>query len=179
MYVFCSKETTSSVIYNCTKYTKTTLCAVLFILQQCSNAFTLSITAYKDLQSREDTRNGAWQQEGWDEVVYYTGEETTELTFPPHLSYWAHWPLSRTHQSSKTLLCNLLASSSHSAHGFQDYDPYEGLPAAVNLDLEVVTLLNVASTQSICYQVFKLSAAAVTIPSLLSSLLKMSEGQRM
>lgn len=31
-------------------------------------------TAYKDLQSREDTRNGAWQQEGWDEVVYYTGE---------------------------------------------------------------------------------------------------------
>lgn len=70
---------TLSVIYNCTKYTKTTLCAVLFILQQCSNAFTLSITAYKDLQSREDTRNGAWQQEGWDEVVYYTGEETTNL----------------------------------------------------------------------------------------------------
>lgn len=32
------------------------------------------IIAYKDLQSREDTRNGAWQQEGWDEVVYYTGE---------------------------------------------------------------------------------------------------------
>lgn len=34
----------------------------------------LLIAAYKDLQSREDTRNGAWQQEGWDEVVYYTGE---------------------------------------------------------------------------------------------------------
>ncbi|KAI2656627.1 hypothetical protein H4Q32_029841 [Labeo rohita] len=28
--------------------------------------------AYKDLQSREDTRNAAWQHEGWDEVVYYT-----------------------------------------------------------------------------------------------------------
>uniref|UniRef100_A0A8D3BVS6 Nipsnap homolog 2 n=1 Tax=Scophthalmus maximus TaxID=52904 RepID=A0A8D3BVS6_SCOMX len=28
--------------------------------------------AYKDLQSREDTRNAAWQREGWDEVVYYT-----------------------------------------------------------------------------------------------------------
>jgi len=28
--------------------------------------------AYKDLQAREDTRNAAWQQEGWDEVVYYT-----------------------------------------------------------------------------------------------------------
>uniref|UniRef100_A0A672ZHX9 NIPSNAP domain-containing protein n=1 Tax=Sphaeramia orbicularis TaxID=375764 RepID=A0A672ZHX9_9TELE len=28
--------------------------------------------AYKDLQSRENTRNGAWQQEGWHEVVYYT-----------------------------------------------------------------------------------------------------------
>ncbi|KAM7398104.1 hypothetical protein PAMA_006129 [Pampus argenteus] len=28
--------------------------------------------AYKDLQSRENTRNAAWQREGWDEVVYYT-----------------------------------------------------------------------------------------------------------
>ncbi|XP_034746048.1 protein NipSnap homolog 2-like isoform X2 [Etheostoma cragini] len=28
--------------------------------------------AYKDLQSRENTRNSAWQREGWDEVVYYT-----------------------------------------------------------------------------------------------------------
>lgn len=32
------------------------------------------ISAYKDLQSREDTRNAVWQQEGWHEVVYYTGE---------------------------------------------------------------------------------------------------------
>lgn len=31
------------------------------------------VLAYKDLQSREDTRNAAWQREGWDEVVYYTG----------------------------------------------------------------------------------------------------------
>ncbi|GAA6091884.1 protein NipSnap homolog 2 [Tachysurus ichikawai] len=28
--------------------------------------------AYKDLQSREDTRNAVWQHEGWNEVVYYT-----------------------------------------------------------------------------------------------------------
>lgn len=28
--------------------------------------------AYKDLQSREDTRNAAWRHEGWDEAVYYT-----------------------------------------------------------------------------------------------------------
>ncbi|KAJ0061586.1 hypothetical protein NL108_005731, partial [Boleophthalmus pectinirostris] len=28
--------------------------------------------AYKDLQSRENIRNAAWQREGWDEVVYYT-----------------------------------------------------------------------------------------------------------
>ncbi|KAG7321215.1 hypothetical protein KOW79_015630 [Hemibagrus wyckioides] len=28
--------------------------------------------AYKDLQSREETRNAAWQHEGWDEIVYYT-----------------------------------------------------------------------------------------------------------
>lgn len=31
-------------------------------------------TAYKDLQSREDTRNAAWQRDGWDEIVYYTGQ---------------------------------------------------------------------------------------------------------
>ncbi|EMP41079.1 Protein NipSnap like protein 2 [Chelonia mydas] len=28
--------------------------------------------AYKDLQSREDTRNSAWHKHGWDELVYYT-----------------------------------------------------------------------------------------------------------
>ncbi|XP_029534540.1 protein NipSnap homolog 1-like [Oncorhynchus nerka] len=28
--------------------------------------------AYKDLQSREETRNSAWQKEGWDTSVYYT-----------------------------------------------------------------------------------------------------------
>lgn len=42
--------------------------------EKCLEVFGLLIAAYKDLQSREDTRNGAWQQEGWDEVVYYTGE---------------------------------------------------------------------------------------------------------
>uniref|UniRef100_A0A8C5E5G7 Protein NipSnap homolog 2-like n=1 Tax=Gouania willdenowi TaxID=441366 RepID=A0A8C5E5G7_GOUWI len=28
--------------------------------------------AYKDLQSREDTRNAVWHEDGWEEVVYYT-----------------------------------------------------------------------------------------------------------
>uniref|UniRef100_A0A2R9BXR7 Nipsnap homolog 1 n=1 Tax=Pan paniscus TaxID=9597 RepID=A0A2R9BXR7_PANPA len=28
--------------------------------------------AYKDLQSREETRNAAWRKRGWDENVYYT-----------------------------------------------------------------------------------------------------------
>ncbi|KAA0720550.1 Protein NipSnap -like protein 2 [Triplophysa tibetana] len=28
--------------------------------------------AYKDLQSREETRNAAWKHDGWDEMVYYT-----------------------------------------------------------------------------------------------------------
>lgn len=37
--------------------------------------FGLLLAAYKDLQSREDTRNAVWQQEGWHEVVYYTGEQ--------------------------------------------------------------------------------------------------------
>ena len=36
------------------------------------------ISAYKDLQSRENTRNAAWQQEGWDKAVYYTGESPSE-----------------------------------------------------------------------------------------------------
>ena len=31
--------------------------------------------AYKDLQSREETRNAAWRKRGWDENVYYTGEQ--------------------------------------------------------------------------------------------------------
>ncbi|NXC96448.1 NIPS1 protein, partial [Certhia familiaris] len=31
-------------------------------------------TAYRDLQSREETRNAAWRKRGWDENVYYTGE---------------------------------------------------------------------------------------------------------
>ncbi|XP_018596005.1 protein NipSnap homolog 1 isoform X3 [Scleropages formosus] len=30
--------------------------------------------AYKDLQSREETRNFAWQKPGWDTAVYYTAE---------------------------------------------------------------------------------------------------------
>ncbi|NXR35505.1 NIPS1 protein, partial [Zosterops hypoxanthus] len=29
-------------------------------------------TAYRDLQSREETRNAAWRKRGWDENVYYT-----------------------------------------------------------------------------------------------------------
>lgn len=29
--------------------------------------------AYKNLQSRQDTRNSAWQKDGWDSTVYYTG----------------------------------------------------------------------------------------------------------
>lgn len=32
-----------------------------------------AVKAYKDLQSRENTRNAAWQRDGWDEIVYYTG----------------------------------------------------------------------------------------------------------
>lgn len=32
------------------------------------------LAAYKDLQSREETRNAAWRKRGWDENVYYTGE---------------------------------------------------------------------------------------------------------
>uniref|UniRef100_A0A4W3HR64 Nipsnap homolog 1 (C. elegans) n=1 Tax=Callorhinchus milii TaxID=7868 RepID=A0A4W3HR64_CALMI len=33
--------------------------------------------AYRDLQSRDETRNSAWQKSGWDECVYYTGNPST------------------------------------------------------------------------------------------------------
>lgn len=33
----------------------------------------LVLTAYKSLQSRDETRNSAWLKEGWDSTVYYTG----------------------------------------------------------------------------------------------------------
>lgn len=36
--------------------------------------YTLSLyAAYENLQSRQDTRNSAWQKDGWDSTVYYTG----------------------------------------------------------------------------------------------------------
>ena len=50
----------------------------LRVLNQCIQHWcdwVFVVAAYKDLQSRENTRNAAWQHEGWDEVVYYTGED--------------------------------------------------------------------------------------------------------
>lgn len=47
--------------------------------------FVWLISAYKDLQSREDTRNAIWQQEGWHEVVYYTGEQEKKSCFKPDM----------------------------------------------------------------------------------------------
>lgn len=45
-------------------------------------------TAYRDLQSREETRNAAWRKRGWDENVYYTGEwDPCPLWGPP----WRCW----------------------------------------------------------------------------------------
>lgn len=43
-------------------------------------------TAYKDLQSREETRNAAWRKRGWDENVYYTGEHLLGSHLPRALS---------------------------------------------------------------------------------------------
>lgn len=67
-----------------TKQLPTFRAVPLFNKKQCYNVFGLLIAAYKDLQSREDTRNGAWQQEGWDEVVYYTGEQKKKKSFSKH-----------------------------------------------------------------------------------------------
>uniref|UniRef100_A0A8C1TZ54 Nipsnap homolog 1 (C. elegans) n=1 Tax=Cyprinus carpio TaxID=7962 RepID=A0A8C1TZ54_CYPCA len=38
--------------------------------------------AYKDLQSREETRNAAWLKEGWDANVHYTSEWNREIMIP-------------------------------------------------------------------------------------------------
>uniref|UniRef100_A0AAV2J2B0 NIPSNAP domain-containing protein n=1 Tax=Knipowitschia caucasica TaxID=637954 RepID=A0AAV2J2B0_KNICA len=47
--------------------------AVAGFFSQIGNLYMVHhLWAYKDLQSRDITRNAAWQQEGWDEVVYYT-----------------------------------------------------------------------------------------------------------
>ncbi|NXA11686.1 NIPS1 protein, partial [Sapayoa aenigma] len=65
--------------------------------------------AYKDLQSREETRNAAWRKRGWDENVYYTGEQDPHPGGPhptlgtpfPHLSlsFPSPVPLIRTMES--------------------------------------------------------------------------------
>lgn len=41
-------------------------------LHQCHHLW-----AYKDLQSRKETRDAAWQRPGWDENVRYTGKDDT------------------------------------------------------------------------------------------------------
>lgn len=53
----------------------------LYFTRIYSNVTLFFPLAYKDLQSREETRNAAWKHDGWDEMVYYTGEA--------HLG-WAH-----------------------------------------------------------------------------------------
>ncbi|NWW29904.1 NIPS1 protein, partial [Panurus biarmicus] len=65
--------------------------------------------AYRDLQSREETRNAAWRKRGWDENVYYTGEWDPHLLWGPPghagdplaspLSFPSPVPLIRTMES--------------------------------------------------------------------------------
>jgi len=99
----------------------------------------LGVTAYKDLQSREDTRNGAWQQEGWDEVVYYTGESSRgdynvilflgfvqlEVLTNNIMNFksWSIFFLKTLNWEHTKNRSTFLPSSSHSTYGFQDHDP--------------------------------------------------------
>lgn len=54
-------------------YSQMCLCAIYEYIY-------FSCVAYKDLQSREETRNAAWLKEGWDVSVHYTGEKHTLLS---------------------------------------------------------------------------------------------------
>lgn len=56
-----------------TRYKSVKLCVSL--------SFSFQMQAYRDLQSRENTRNAAWQRDGWDEIVYYTGRSNISLDF--------------------------------------------------------------------------------------------------
>lgn len=79
-------------------------------------------TAYRDLQSREETRNAAWRKRGWDENVYYTGEWDPTRFGDPLTVLGTPWPH----------LC-LLSSPSPADpdHGIPDNDSPEDLPPAV------------------------------------------------
>lgn len=84
--------------------------------------------AYKDLQSREETRNAAWRKRGWDENVYYTGERVGRggaLCSPRH----AVIPIPPACRDPIPLFLFCSATDPHD--GVTDHDPAEDLPAAV------------------------------------------------
>lgn len=64
-----------------------------------------------------------WQQEGWHEVVYYTGK----------CNNVAELPKSDFLDCADIInqLVSSFPSSSHSAHGIKDHDPNESFPTAV------------------------------------------------
>lgn len=90
-------------------------------------------------------------------------------------TYWACWTWSISKKdfklwgNTKSFMC--FSSSSHSAHGFQDYDPDKGFPTAVKWDanwkmISSGTRLNVTSAQSIAIRFWTiLLVLPVTIPS--------------
>ncbi len=49
-------------------------CILLSALKSLNCTEYVCVLAYKDLQSRQETRNAAWLKEGWDANVYYTSE---------------------------------------------------------------------------------------------------------
>lgn len=79
-------------------------------------------TAYRDLQSREETRNAAWRKRGWDENVYYTGEGTPTYFGDPLPMLGAPCP----HLSLLSF-----PSPADPDHGITDNDSPEDLPPAV------------------------------------------------
>lgn len=75
-----------------------------------------------------------WQQEGWHEVVYYTGEhnksfcklKAVRLKTPQ--SFLLSLLLS---EPQKMILNSSFPSPTHSVHGFKDHDSHKGFSAAV------------------------------------------------
>lgn len=74
-----------------------------------------------------------WQQEGWHEVVYYTGEHNKSFCKlkAVRLKTLQSFLLSLSLSEPQRFLNSSFPSPTHSAHGLKDHDSHKGFAAAV------------------------------------------------